>query len=214
MRLLSGSWLAQWNENLERKHTTTHFPKQRSPYSFQEMRCPPPPNEITSIDLVPRCHFSQRNSSFPISLIKRTMKLTISFVTLLVLFHHVPAASEEDEFTYFEEGGLGPSNWASLDLAEQNECGGMMGSTSFGQSPVSIDETISEICDTGMSQYNFTVGNCQWTDLKFSINKGGTQGSENLVCKIKKIFLPCSPLCLLIDVLQASKLNQQRKIAP
>ncbi len=50
-----------------------------------------------------------------------------------------------------------------------------MGSSSFGQSPVSINEAISEICDTGMSQYNFTAGSCQWTDLKFSINKGGTQ---------------------------------------
>lgn len=99
------------------------------------------------------------------------MKFTVAALALVQLLNQVSASGEEG-FTYFETGGLGPDNWAFLQI-EGNQCGGTLGLSTYGQSPVTIDEATVSGCNTGMSQYSFTGGNCQWTDLEFSINNGG-----------------------------------------
>ncbi len=99
------------------------------------------------------------------------MKFTLSALLVSQILNQVYGSGEEG-FTYFETGGLGPDNWAFLQL-DGNQCGGTLGLSTFGQSPVTIDEATASGCNTGMSQYNFTAGSCQWTDLKFSINNGG-----------------------------------------
>jgi len=85
----------------------------------------------------------------------------------------VSGADEDgNTYTYYEDGGLGPENWATLPI-DGNQCGGTLGLSTFGQSPVTIDEATGSSCDTSLSQYSFTGGNCTWTDLEFSISNGG-----------------------------------------
>ena len=76
-------------------------------------------------------------------------------------------------FTYFENGGLGPSNWQFLNM-DENQCGGTSGKSGFGQSPVTISSTTTQRCDTDMSAYSFKGGDCTWDDLDFSISNNGT----------------------------------------
>jgi hypothetical protein len=85
----------------------------------------------------------------------------------------VNAAGSGTFFTYYEEGGFGPSNWALLTL-EGNQCGGTNGASGFGQSPVTIVQDVSDNCDTDMSAYEFTAGDCTWDDLDFTIANNGT----------------------------------------
>ena len=98
------------------------------------------------------------------------MKLVLPFlITLSKLLNQVYGG--EGGFTYFETGGVGPSNWATLKI-EENQCGGTMGKSTYGQSPVTIDGPTADNCDTGMSQFSFTGGDCQWSDLKFEVTSG------------------------------------------
>jgi len=121
------------------------------------------------------------------------MKLNIFLLVLAAFLNHRISASDDEEFTYFEEGGLGPSNWAKLDLAEENQCGGTMGASAYGQSPVTIDEATTQNCDTGMSQYSFTAGDCQWTDLDFLITKGGVKVVPKIQdCSLGSMKIPHS----------------------
>jgi hypothetical protein len=98
------------------------------------------------------------------------MKLILTvFLTISQFLNRV--YGEEGGFTYYETGGLGPSHWATLPI-EENQCGGTMGKSTFGQSPVTIDGPTATTCNTGMSQFSFTGGDCQWSDLKFTIGHG------------------------------------------
>ena len=99
------------------------------------------------------------------------MKLFLTtFITLLQFLNQ--ACGEEGGFTYYETGGLGPSKWATLPI-EANQCGGTMGKSTFGQAPVTIDGPTLNTCNTGMSQFSFTGGDCEWSDLKFLITNNG-----------------------------------------
>ena len=98
------------------------------------------------------------------------MKFVVAALALSQLLSQVHGGGEG--FTYFETGGLGPNNWATLSV-DANQCGGTLGQSTFGQSPVTIDEATGSSCNTGMSQYSFTGGDCKWSDLEFSINNGG-----------------------------------------
>ena len=98
------------------------------------------------------------------------MKLAFTAILLTQLINGI--SGDGAVYTYFEDGGLGPSNWATLQI-EDNQCGGTQGKSGFGQSPVTVDEATVSGCDTGMSQYSFTGGDCQWTDLLFTISNGG-----------------------------------------
>jgi hypothetical protein len=99
------------------------------------------------------------------------MKLAFSALTFFQLLSQV-LADGAAAYTYYETGGLGPHNWATLPI-DENQCGGTMGKSTFGQSPVTIDEATGSTCNTGMSQYSFTGGDCQWSDLKFTISSNG-----------------------------------------
>ena len=77
-------------------------------------------------------------------------------------------------FTYFEDGGLGPSNWQFLNMDDGNQCGGTFGASGYGQSPVTISSTVVNKCDTDMSAYNFVGGDCTWNELSFTISNNGT----------------------------------------
>ena len=98
------------------------------------------------------------------------MKFFVAALALSQLLNQVHAGGAG--FTYYETGGLGPNNWATLPI-DDNQCGGTMGKSTFGQSPVTIDEATGSACDTGLSQYSFTGGDCAWSDLEFSISNGG-----------------------------------------
>ena len=79
--------------------------------------------------------------------------------------------------TYYEAGGLGPSNWAFLDLAG-NQCGGTNGASGYGQSPVTVSADTDLRCDTDMGMYNFEGGTCEWSDFDFSISNNGKQNLD------------------------------------
>ena len=81
-------------------------------------------------------------------------------------------AAGQDGYTYYELGGLGPSQWPYLQL-DGNQCGGTQGQSGFGQSPITVGIETTETCDTGMSAYSFAGGDCTWSDMLFSINSGG-----------------------------------------
>ena len=84
----------------------------------------------------------------------------------------VDAAGTGTFYTYFEEGGLGPSNWQFLDM-DGNQCGGTKGASGYGQSPVTIEQSVTDMCDTDMAAYSFKGGDCTWDDLEFTISNNG-----------------------------------------
>ncbi|KAL7575679.1 hypothetical protein ACA910_011497 [Epithemia clementina (nom. ined.)] len=88
------------------------------------------------------------------------------------LFGVVDGAGIGNFFTYCDAGGLGPDRWPFLDL-EGNQCGGMGGTTGYGQSPVTISQSVDNMCDTDKAVYAFTGGECTWDDLEFSISNSG-----------------------------------------
>lgn len=118
------------------------------------------------------------------------MKFTVSALALFQLLSQVNG--EGAGFTYYETGGLGPLNWATLRI-DDNQCGGTFGKSTFGQSPVAIDEATGNTCNTGMSQYSFEGGDCQWSDLKFSINDGGVKVEKVNDCSFGTMNIPHSP---------------------
>ena len=91
---------------------------------------------------------------------------------LLFLKAQAAYAAGGDGYTYYEAGGLGPSNWAFLEL-EGNQCGGTNGASGYGQSPVTVPDDVNSNCDTDMGMYNFEGGSCGWFDLEFSISNNG-----------------------------------------
>jgi hypothetical protein len=98
------------------------------------------------------------------------------YFSLAALFASADAAGVGNFFTYYEAGGLGPSRWQFLEI-EGNQCGGMEGATGFGQSPVTIDNSVRITsggqCHTDKSKYSFQAGTCKWSDLIFSISNNG-----------------------------------------
>lgn len=98
------------------------------------------------------------------------MKFLFSSTILVAL---ADAASEKF-YTYYEDGGFGPSNWANLAI-DGNQCGGTNGATGFGQSPVVVLDSVTTTCDTDMSDYDFDGGDCTWADLKFEVVNNGTK---------------------------------------
>mmetsp|Transcript_88002 Transcript_88002/g.172155 ORF Transcript_88002/g.172155 Transcript_88002/m.172155 type:complete len:435 (+) Transcript_88002:75-1379(+) len=119
------------------------------------------------------------------------MKFTVAALALSQILSQVHGDGESG-FTYFETGGLGPNNWATLPI-ETNQCGGTLGQSTFGQSPVTIDEATGSACNTGMSQYSFTGGDCAWSDLKFTINNGGVKAEKVGECSFGTMNIPHSP---------------------
>lgn len=107
------------------------------------------------------------------------MKFTSSVVGIVaaatssLLFGTTDGAGVGTFFTYFEEGGLGPSQWQFLNM-EDNQCGGTYGKSGYGQSPVTIVESVTKRCDTDMSAYSFTGGDCSWDELDYTISNNGT----------------------------------------
>ena len=112
------------------------------------------------------------------------MKLYFSLATLLAT---ADAAGVGNFFTYYEAGGLGPSRWQFLEI-DGNQCGGMEGASGFGQSPVTIDNSVRITsggkCDTDKAKYSFEAGDCKWSDLKFSISNSGTSAVRSLHCEL------------------------------
>jgi carbonic anhydrase len=100
------------------------------------------------------------------------MKLILNSALFLALASKSIDAASGDLYTYYESGGLGPANWANLEI-DGNQCGGTNGASGFGQSPVTIDSETVSTCDTDLSAYEFNGGDCTWDDLAFSINNGG-----------------------------------------
>ncbi|GAX17777.1 carbonic anhydrase [Fistulifera solaris] len=91
------------------------------------------------------------------------------------------------EFTYFEEGGVGPSHWANLHI-EDNQCGGTLMTSGYGQSPVAIFD--QHECETDMSAYSFQPGDCSWDDLIFSIGSHGVKVSKGEGCSLGSMTIP------------------------
>ena len=100
------------------------------------------------------------------------MKLILTSALFFALTGKSADAAGGNLYTYYESGGLGPSNWANLEI-DGNQCGGTNGASGFGQSPVTIDSETVSTCDTDLAAYEFNGGDCTWDDLKFSINNGG-----------------------------------------
>ena len=100
------------------------------------------------------------------------MKFSAASIALLFLKFQSASAAGGGGYTYYEDGGLGPSNWAFLSI-DGNQCGGTTGASGFGQSPVTIDEKTGGFCDTSMYQYEFNGGECTWDQLDFSIGSTG-----------------------------------------
>lgn len=94
------------------------------------------------------------------------------------------------EFTYFEEGGAGPSHWANLPI-EGNQCGGTLMTSGYGQSPVAIYD--KEKCDTDMSAYFFKGGDCTWDDLTFTIGGHGLTVTKGKSCSLGSMTTPHTP---------------------
>ena len=105
--------------------------------------------------------------------IYQTMKFVLNLALLLALAGtSVDAAGIGTFYTYYELGGLGPENWANLQI-DGNQCGGTQGASGYGQSPVTIDAETASRCNTDMVAYTFDGGDCTWDDLKFSISNNG-----------------------------------------
>jgi carbonic anhydrase len=91
------------------------------------------------------------------------------------------------EFTYFDEGGTGPSHWTNLHI-EDNQCGGTLMTSGYGQSPVAIFD--QHECETDMSAYSFQPGDCTWDDLIFSIGSHGVKVSKGEGCSLGSMTIP------------------------
>ena len=101
------------------------------------------------------------------------MKFILNAALLLALgSKSIDAAGVGTFYTYYELGGLGPENWANLQI-DGNQCGGTKGASGYGQSPVTIDAETTGRCHTDMAAYDFDGGDCTWSDLKFSISNNG-----------------------------------------
>jgi carbonic anhydrase len=98
---------------------------------------------------------------------------------LLSFAAYTKATGDGDFYTYYEEGGFGPSRWEFLQLSNgNNQCGGTAGQSGYGQSPVTIASDVSGKCDTDTeSNYDFTAGSCSFDDLSFTISNNGKSPS-------------------------------------
>jgi hypothetical protein len=103
------------------------------------------------------------------------MKFSAASTALLVLKFQSASSATTNFYTYYEDGDLGPSNWAHLILPLNgvNQCGGTNGESGFGQSPVTIDEKTNKKCDTNMAGYDFIAGDCTWGQLDFNVLNNG-----------------------------------------
>jgi len=94
-------------------------------------------------------------------------------------------------YTYDEASGVGPSNWAKVDVAD-NQCGGAPGS-GYGQSPVAVDD--GDKCATDMSAYKFTPGTCTWEQLDYLIENNGVKAAPkaDAGCTMGSMNIPHTP---------------------
>lgn len=113
---------------------------------------------------------------------KFSMKLALLASSL-----SITDASEEVEFTYFEQGETGPSHWANLNI-EGNQCGGTLMTSGYGQSPVAIFNELE--CETDMSAYSFEAGDCTWDDLIFTVGDHGVKVSKGESCSLGSMTIP------------------------
>lgn len=117
------------------------------------------------------------------------MKLAISTAIVSALAKAETANAASDYYTYY--GEYGPDNWATLDVAD-NQCGGTNGSSGYGQSPVTVSSDVAATCDTDMSAYTFTGGDCTWSQLKFSSSNNGVkvEPAEGADCSFGTMTIP------------------------
>ena len=106
---------------------------------------------------------------------------------LLFLKAQAAYAAGGDGYTYYELGGLGPSNWPFLQF-EGNQCGGTQGQSGYGQSPVTIEQLTLDHCNTDMRDYSFNAGDCTWNDLDFSISDGGKESTFEPYAMLNHVF--------------------------
>lgn len=116
------------------------------------------------------------------------MKLQLSALLAALLAKHTIAAV--GFYTYFEESGYGPSHWAFVDT-DDNQCGSTYMASGYGQSPVPVFD--KEQCDTDMSAYTFTGGDCTWEDLQFGITMNGVMVSKGESCSLGTMTIPHTP---------------------
>ena len=116
------------------------------------------------------------------------MKLLFSALLAALTSKNTNAA--QGFYTYFEESGFGPNHWAFVD-AENNQCGSTYMTSGYGQSPVPIYN--KDQCDTDMSAYTFTGGDCTWEDLKFGITKNGVEVVKGDNCSFGTMKIPHTP---------------------
>lgn len=105
----------------------------------------------------------------------------------LALFASSFSMTSGAAFTYFEEGGAGPSHWANLPI-ENNHCGGTLMTSGYGQSPVAIFD--KQECETDMNAYSFQGGDCTWDDLIFTIGSHGLKVSKGRSCSLGSMAIP------------------------
>lgn len=111
------------------------------------------------------------------------MKIPSNLFVLLSSFYLTVGA----DFTYFDEGGKGPSDWANLEI-EENQCGGTSVTTGYGQSPIAIYN--KNTCNSDMMGYSFQAGDCTWDDLIFSIDDHSIKVSKGESCSLGTMIIP------------------------
>jgi NhaP-type Na+/H+ or K+/H+ antiporter len=103
------------------------------------------------------------------------------YLLATLIIHRVRANQGDPElYAYFETpleddvGAIGPSNWRDLEHIHENQCGGYGQTNGFGQSPVIFSEDVAYYqCHTDMSGYEPLQGDCNWSDLEFTVGKHG-----------------------------------------
>ena len=77
-----------------------------------------------------------------------------------------------------------------------NQCGGIGQSTGYGQSPIVIDGTVTDGCDTDLSGYTFEEGTCRWDELEFRIISNGVivHPKVGTVCRFGRMKIPGNPI--------------------
>ena len=117
--------------------------------------------------------FSSSTSVVAVAVATATWTLSL-LLLMMMMIGSTNGAGVGTFFTYFEDGGLGPSQWQFLSMENNNQCGGTYGQSGYGQSPVTIVESVTKRCDTDMSAYSFIGGDCTWDQLDFTISNNGT----------------------------------------
>lgn len=123
---------------------------------------------------------------------KESTNVKMMFAPSALLFFLLPLYVSAQKYTYFEEGGKGVDDWATLDI-EGNQCAGddTSATEGFGQSPIALE---TGTCDGDMSGYTFTPGDCAWEDLTYTgVNNGVlVKPTEGVTCTFGTMKVPNS----------------------